>query len=164
MSLVVALCLSTLGFAEEKYASKDGKYTATFPDKPKESSTPGDPAAGKYAFFSTSLEVTKDTAFMVMYHDYPEGVLKDEPALVLERVRDGTKGMTGRVIEDREIALGGNNVPGRAFTLKYPDSHYRARIYLKGNRLYQVIIVGKTKEDVSSKQADQFIDSFAIVP
>ena len=149
-------------FADEKYASATGKYTAVFPMAPKESKTDADPAKGTYAFFSTSLEINKDSSYLVMYHDYPTGVIKDKPEIVLERVRDGTKG-NGRVIEDKEIALGTDKVPGRAFLLNLGDYYFRAHIFLKGDRLYQIIITGKTKEEVTSAAADKFINSFEIV-
>ena len=101
---------------------------------------------------------------MVMYHDYPKGYLKGDAALTLEQVRDGTRGSTGRIVEDREINIGADKVPGRSFTMNFGESFYHARIYLKGDRLYQVIITGKTKDDVTSKKADMFLDSFAITP
>ncbi len=157
--------LATIGYADEKYTSATGKYSATFPSKPKEFSTPDadvNPAMGKYKYFSTSLEIDKDTAYMVMYHDYPQGVIKDEPQVVLERVKDGTKGEKGRVVEDREISLGTDKVPGRAFIINQGAYFYRARVFLKEARLYQVIVVGKNKEEVSTAAADKFLDSFTI--
>jgi hypothetical protein len=156
--------LSALAAADEKYTSASGKYTATFPNAPKEFSTPdGDvnPAMGKYKYFSTWLE-GKDISFGVMYHDYPQGTIKDEPQAVLERVKDGWKFEKGRVVEDREIALGADKVPGRAFIISKEGFHYRVRIFLKDARLYQVAVVGKSKEDVATAAADKFLDSFEI--
>lgn len=157
--------LSAAALADEKYTSATGKYTATFPSAPKEFSTPDadvNPGMGKYKYFSASLELNKDVAMMVMYHDYPQGVLKDEAQIVLERVKEGSKGEKGRVVEDREIALGTDKVPGRAFIINQGAYHYRARIFLKDSRLYQVIVVGKTKDDVATPVADKFMDSFEI--
>lgn len=161
--LLVLTAWNVSAFADEKYSSASGMYVAVFPMKPTETSTPADPAKGTYAFFSTSLEINKDSSYMVMYHDYPTGVIKDKPEVVLERVRDGTKGNSGRVIEDKEIAQGTDKIPGRAFLLNLGDYHYKAHIFLKGDRLYQVIITGKTKEEVTSAAADKFINSFEIV-
>jgi hypothetical protein len=163
--LLALAFLSASVRADEKFTSANGKYTATFPSAPKEFSTAdGDvnPGMGKYKYFSASLEINKDTAFMVMYHDYPQNTLKDEAQIVLERVKEGSKGEKGRVVEDREIALGNDKVPGRAFIINQGAYHYRARIYLKDLRLYQVIVVGKTKEDVATPAADKFMDSFEI--
>lgn len=157
--------LTSLAAADEKYTSAAGKYSATFPDKPKEFSTPdGDvnPAMGRYKYFSASLEINKDDAYMVMHHDYPQGVIKDEPQIVLERVKEGWKGDKGRVVEDREIALGADKVPGRAFIVTNGAYFYRARIFLKDSRLYQVIVIGKSKEFVAAPAADKFLDSFEV--
>ena len=166
--LLPLLALGALGSvvrADEKYTSATGKYTATFPAAPKEFATPDAdvvPAMGKYKYFSASLEINKDDAYMVMYHDYPQGVIKDEPQVVLERVKDGWKGDKGRVVEDREISLGADKVPGRAFILNNGAYYYRARIFLKDARLYQAIVVGKSKEFVAAPAADKFLDSFGI--
>jgi hypothetical protein len=166
--VLAVLALGTLaaaGNADEKYTSAAGKYSATFPNKPKEFSTPDadvNPAMGKYKYFSAWHEVNKDVAFGTMYHDYPQGVIKDEPQVVLERVKDGTKGEKGRVVEDREISLGADKVPGRAFIINQGVYFYRARVFLKEARLYQVIVTGKTKDDVSTAAADKFLDSFTI--
>lgn len=165
--LVVLALGATAMFAtaDEKYTSKDGKYTATFPAAPKEFSTPEadvKPAMGLYKYFSAWHEPNKDLGYGVIYHDYPQGVIKDEPQIVLERVKDGTKGEKGRIVEDREIALGTDKVPGRAFVINQGNYFYRARIFLKDNRLYQAIVTGKTKEDVSTPAADAFLNSFEI--
>jgi hypothetical protein len=165
LRLLALGALSALAAADEKFTSANGKYTATFPSAPKEFSTPdGDvnPGMGKYKYFSASLEINKDSAFMVMHHDYPQGVLKDEAQIVLERVKEGSKGEKGRVVEDREIALGTDKVPGRAFIINQGSYFYRARIFLKDSRLYQVIVVGKSKDDVATPAADKFMDSFEI--
>lgn len=165
LSLAAAGLLTSQAAAQEKYTSANGMYSATFPSKPTESSTPdGDvnPAQGKYKYFSAGVEMGKDGWFGAMFHDYPRGVLKDEAQIVLERVKDGTRGEKGRIVEDREIALGTDKVPGRAFIINQGTYFYRARIFLKENRLYQVIVVGKTKEEVTTAAADKFLDSFEI--
>lgn len=165
LALSAIAALSAFASADEKYTSKDGKYSATFPAAPKEFATPEadvNPAMGKYKYFSAWAEVNKDNSFGVMYHDYPQGVIKDEPQAVLERVKDGTKGDKGRIVEDREIALGADKVPGRAFIINQGAYFYRARIFLKDSRLYQAIVVGKSKEEVSNEAASKFLDSFEI--
>ena len=150
---------------EEKFTSKDGKFSAIYPKAPKEFSTPDadvKPADGRYKYFSASHELSKDVAYMVMYHDYLPGKLGGDPQLVLERVRNGWRGSEGRVLEDRELSLGADKVPGRAFTVKHGDNMFRVRAFLKDLRLYQVIVTGKTREDITAETADKFLNSFEI--
>ncbi len=165
LAVFVLLFMAVLASAADTYTSKTGAYEVTFPAKPTESSTPDadvNPEMGKYKYYSVSYEKDKETAYMVMYHDYPPGVLKAAPQLVLERVKDGCKGENGRVVEDKEISIGAQKLPGREFTLQKSDFYHRARIYLKDNRLYQVIIIGKTKDAVMAPEATKVLDSFKI--
>lgn len=164
LTLLALAAFASFATADEKYTSANGKFVTTFPAAPKDFSTPdGDvnPGMGRYKYFSAWFE-NKDTSYGVMYHDYPQGVIKDEAQAVLERVKDGTKGEKGRVVEDKEVALGADKVPGRAFIINQGTYYYRARIFLKESRLYQVIVVGKSKEEVSAPAADKFLDSFEI--
>ena len=40
--------------------------------------------------------------------------------------------------------------------------YFRARTFLAGNRLYQIVVVAKSKDEVTSEAANKFIDSFEI--
>jgi hypothetical protein len=159
---LAALALIVPGAAgADPFESKDGRYKVTFPNAPTESNKDVETAAGKLQLHIAALEVKKDLAFMVIWNDYPEAVAKEQAQAVLERVRDGSKGPDGKVVDDKEIALG--KVPGRDFVLDKGDNHYyRSRSYLSSNRLYQVIISGVKKDSVGSKEAEAFLDSFEI--
>ncbi len=160
--LLVAVQAAALS-AAEKYTSKDGKYTATFPAAPKESPPKEIDAPGlgvKIKQFTTALDVKKDLAFMVVYHDYPEVVAMAAPQRILGLVRDGCQGAAGRLVADKELADA--KPPAREFQIEKEGTYYRSRAILSGTRLYQVIVVGRNRDDVNSKEANEFIESFAI--
>lgn len=163
--IILALAAPALAAEPEQFTSKDGRFTATFPGKPAESARDVDTAGGKVKLTSVTLEIRKDLAYIVMFNDYPEAVAPDQAQDVLGRVRDGTKGTDGKVLSDSELALGKDKVPGRDYVISQGDNHFfRARSYLNGRRLYQVIISAAKKDDVTSKEAEAFLDSFAIAP
>ena len=163
IALFVFATLTSLASAADKYTSKDGKYTATFPVAPKESDAReiDVPAlGGKIKQFTTSLDVKKDLAFMVIYNDYPEFITMAAPQKVLQLVRDGCKGAKGTLERDKEIVDA--KPPAREFVVDKDGVFYRARAILSGTRLYQVVVVARNKEALDSKEANEFIESFAI--
>jgi len=162
LSVLAFGAVTTLARAEDKFSSKEGKYTIQFPGQPKESAQEVDTPAGKLKMFITLVEVNKDNGFLVIHNDYAVHPAKEKAQTVLVAVRDGNKGPTGKVIEDKEITYGTNMIPGRAFLLEKGGVYIRARVYLHGKRLYQILVAGKKKEDVTSKGADKFLDSFEI--
>lgn len=158
---LILVAFANHAVADEKYTSEKGKYTIVFPAKPTESSRDADSPIGKLAVHIAVCEAKKDLGFIVIYTDYPEAIAKDKPQDVLARVRDGSKGPEGKVLEDREISKG--KIPGRDYLLgKGPDQYFRARAFLNGTRLYQIIIAGSKKDEITSPAADKFFDSFEI--
>jgi hypothetical protein len=151
--------------ADDKFTSKDGKFAVLFPkDKqPMESVKDVDTTGGKLKLTIFAAEVKKDVAYIVIWNDYPDAVAKEQPQDVLARVREGSKGPDGKVIEDKELTLGPNKVPGRDYLLDKGDNHFfRSRTYLNGARLYQVIVSATKKDELTSKDAEAFLDSFEI--
>ena len=160
LAFVLVLVASANSFAaDEKFSSEAGHFSVAFLGKPVEVSKEIESPAGKLTLFIARMEIKKDQAWMVIYNDYPESPANEKPQTRLERIRDGTKG-SGTILEDKEIALG--KAPGRGYLLDRGDGFARARIFLSNKRLYQVIVAGKTKEQVSSKAAEEFLDSFKI--
>jgi hypothetical protein len=162
------LCLFALGLgvslasAEEKFMSEKGKYLVAFLKTPAESEKEIDTPIGKLAVHTVAVEVKKDLGLIVIHVDYPDAVKKQKAQEVLARTRDGSKGPNDKILEDKEITLN-DKVPGREFILVKDDViYYRARVYLDGVRLYQVIVSGTKKDDVLSPIADKFLDSFEL--
>ena len=54
-------------------------------------------------------------------------------------------------------------MPGREYVVRKENAtYYRARIFLDGVRLYQVVVTGVKKDEVLSPAADKFLESFDI--
>ena len=145
----------------QKYTSAAGKFTVLFPGKPKEQVQEIDTKGGKLKVVTTTVDPAPNLIYVVSVNDYPEDVAKTEPQALLKGVRDGNKGEDGKIVKDEEITLGKDKVPGREILIAKKTLYYRARLYLAGNRLYQLIVAGP-KEAVTSKEADKFLDSFAL--
>lgn len=161
VSLVLIGAFATPANAEEKYVSKEGKYSVVFPKAPKELTQDLPLPEGKSKLHMALVEVSKDQALIGTYNDYPADVTDKPAQKILEGVRDGAKG-DGEIVTDKEITYGKAKVPGREYHFTKGAFHQRFRIYLKGSRLYQVGVVGATKDVVLAKDADKFLDSFEI--
>jgi hypothetical protein len=102
-------------------------------------------------------------AFAVMYSDYPQGHVQNTG---IERVLTGArKGAAanagGNILSHKSISLG--NHKGQEFETNdvAKGMATRIRMYLVGDRLYQVMVVAKSGRMDNSK-ADQFFDSFEL--
>lgn len=145
----------------KQYASGDGRYKVMFPGDVKTQTT--DIQAGKDTLKLTvdSVELKGDTVFMVSYIDASDEVAKKPAGPRLDKVRDGNKGEGGKVLDDKEVALGVDKHPGRDLLIETPNGFLRNRAVIAGNRLYQVMVQG-SKDVVTSASADKFIESFEI--
>ena len=78
-------------------------------------------------------------------------------------VRTGLKGTDGRVERDDELFLGADpdKVPGRDLRVKAGSRVVRARVFLDGRRLYQVMVTG-AGDAADAKSATEFLKSFRI--
>ena len=63
--------------------------------------------------------------------------------------------MKGTLENEKDVKLG--KYPGRQFDIKSKLGTYRTRIYLSGDHLYQVTLLGP-KEFVDSADAKKFLD------
>lgn len=165
--LVVCLTIALIpapSTAADKYVSKEGKYAVAFPAKPKEDSKDveaPDPI-GKFKMFTSSLDVAKDRAYIVSYNDYPAAAIAlASPKRVLELVQDRSLRIGNSELKaQKEIANA--KAPTREYVIERSGTFYRARTILNGNRLYQVIVVGRNFEEVNNEKSTEFLDSFEI--
>jgi hypothetical protein len=107
----------------------------------------------------------KNGAFVVTFADLP--IPGDEGAELLEKRLDGSRdGMVGNIkaklTGDKKIKLAGK-YPGREVTADLPGKKgvIRARIYVVGKRLYQVMVIG-TSDTANSGDATKFLESFQL--
>jgi hypothetical protein len=143
------------------YASSEGRFKTIFPGAVKTEVT--DVKAGETTLKLTldSVEVSDNVLFVVSYIDVPDDVAKTPAAMRLDKVRDGNKGTDGKVLEDKEITVGTEKLPGRDLLIEKPNFVLRNRAIISGNRLYQVMVQG-SKEFVMSNDVDRFFEAFEV--
>jgi hypothetical protein len=165
VTLVAAVALSARAadppVEYRQFASSAGRYKVLFPGAVKSETTDVKTPAGDRKLTLDTVEVSEALVFLVTYIDTPDDVAKAPAGPRLEKVRDATKGTDGKVLADKEVAVGADKHPGRDVLIEKPAAVLRVRIVIAGNRLYQVMIQGP-KEFVTAKDADRFFDSFEI--
>jgi len=119
---------------------------------------------GKIAVTSLTLDL-KDRAYFAAYSDYPANLVKNQG---IEPTLDGSRNgavqnVKGKLLKEQKITLGKQRLPGREILIEAAGgaAHVRARIYISGDRLYQVLVGGPEKF-VASKEATAFLDSFKV--
>jgi hypothetical protein len=148
----------------EEHTSDAGKFRVKFPGKPKvDSKELGSGPGGVQAIPVTTerVEGSNGVVYAVTFADYPDTFLGVKAATVLDGVRDGMRGKDGTVKEYKEVTLNGT-IPGREIRIEAGKRVVRARVFLTGTRLYQVMVTGD-KQPADGKSADEFLKSFEIV-
>ena len=143
------------------YASTDGRYKVLFPGAVKTEVAQVPAGKAQLPLTIDTVELLGGTAFMVTFIDPPEDVAKQPAATRLDKVRDGNKGDTGKVLEEKDLTIGTEKYAARDVLIEKGDGCIRNRIVIAGNRLYQVMITGK-KDVVTSPSATRFLDSFEV--
>ena len=104
-------------------------------------------------------------AWLVGYSDYPEALVEaSDPATMLAGARDGAvSNVNGQLVSDAEITL--NGYPGREFSASVTQNGQeivlRQRVYMVGNRLYQVVVIAPKGEE-NSTEVEDFFQSFRL--
>ncbi len=149
--------------ANDLYHSEDGKFKIKFIGEPTESHESIPTEVGNIEMTSYMYEQSVTEAYMVAYSDYPSELVEQSSVEdILIGARDGSSGNLGITSfdVDEEIEIDGN--PGLFFKGKAGSIHAAYKLYMVGNRLYQVAILrdgGYPKED----RSDEFFNSFQLV-
>lgn len=147
----------------ESYTSGSGKFRVKLPGRPKVESkdlATGPGGVQPVPMTTERVEGPDKVMYSVVFADYPDTFQSVNAKTVLDGVRDGMKGKDGQVKEDREILLG--KTPGRELRIEAGRKVIRARIYLVGTRLYQVMANGE-RSAIDGKGVDEFLRSFELV-
>lgn len=152
---------ATLDTSSAAFASSEGRFSVAFPGSPTYDSQPlklSDTETATLHRFHLSGD---GLVYIVTYNDFPARLVAGSPTDVLTTVRDGTREEDGTpLLVDQAIDL--NGVPGRAYAFKKKDgTTFVARDFLKGGRLYQVVVI--LNAGTSPTQAAQFLNSFRII-
>jgi hypothetical protein len=146
--------------ASQSFSSPAGRFSALFAGTPKQDSQTiqlkGGGSTTLYQFW-VELE-NNNISYMIMYNDYTADYANGDPQSVLVTTRDGA--VSGKtLLSDAVINL--NGVPGRAFTATDPNGwNYTVHQFLKGKRLYQLIVVSTAAHPATL--TDQFMSSFSM--
>jgi hypothetical protein len=146
----------------QTFSSPEGKFVVAMPGKPKKEIQEADSPVGKLKINTFMVAVSpSDLVYMLEYTDYPAVVAGQDPQIILKGGRDGMLRGQNKLIEDKEVVLGKERIPGRAILIDLPKLSYRGRLYIADTRLYQVIIIG-SRGMVTSSDADKYLNSFKI--
>lgn len=142
-----------------KYTSPDGSFKINFPGTPTVASENVPTEVGNIEMKSFTYEKSVTEAYMVALSDYPsELVAASSPDSLLQGAKEGALSSQGATLESEEkITLDGN--PGYFFKAKKDSYHMCYKIFLKENRLFQILMLRDgsypSQEDITG-----FIDSF----
>jgi hypothetical protein len=146
------------------FISKAGRFSVLLPGKPAEK-TAKVQAGGQDAELHIFSATADSRSHVVTYSDYPAGVVGADKEKFLAGVveRNVERLKAGKLTANEKVSLGKGKHPGRDVRVELPDKKrlYRARVYLVGDRLYQVVVLGPT-DAVKGKEADDFLNSFAV--
>jgi len=148
-------------FAWKEFKSTKGQFSLTLPGTPKEQTETINTQAGDIDLHLFLLEKS-DIAYMVGYSDYPEDLLKvAKPQQILDGARDGAvSNVKGELLQEKTATLKGHK--GREIKIKTEKGIIRARLFLVGSRLYQLMVI-TGKEKALSKNIEKSFDSFKIL-
>ena len=151
----------------KEFSSTVGRFKVALPGNPTETSKTIELGLGKIERHTFTLG-TGSGAFLVSYSDLPEILTEpDEVKKFLDNAHEAeVASYRGKLLSIAEIALDG--YPGREFIAKTPDSKFRMKYYLVGQRFYQIAI--STPKDPAKNAAEiarsmeliasRFFDSF----
>ena len=145
----------------KEFASKEGRFKVLMPSEPTHRENETESDFGKGTLIMETVEHSGGM-FGANYCDYPAEIKKHSPDRVLDSSRDGcVANLDGKLVSEKKIKLGEH--PGRDIQVEVDGKHiFRARVYLVGQRLYQVVVFGP-KELATSKDAEKFLKSFELV-
>jgi hypothetical protein len=148
------------------FVSRAGKFRVKFSKEPRTETKELSLGAGGRAVPVTTERVneSRDTVFAVTFADYPESYREVPLNTVLDGVRRGLKGIDGTIEKDEEVVLGEgpDRLFGREIWVKAGRRAVRARVFLKGTRLYQVMVTGY-RESLRDRDVSGFLNSFELV-
>jgi len=163
--LGLLLALASVGGAQAQiwteYRPAGGKYIVLMPGKPQESTESVPVGGGRTVLMYQALIERQERAYFGSYADYPqEAVSGQSPQTLLDNVRNGSaKGHSVR--NEKHLTIVRN--PGREYVIVRTDGVIAVtRIFLVGNRLYQIIAAGRTGVE-DHPDTPWFLESFRLL-
>jgi hypothetical protein len=167
-SIAMIFVLTAVGLAEppmkefKTFISKEGQFSVDLPGAPKVDVKKSE--STKTYTFSVAFADPSILLFEVSYFDLPEATVRGaDSQTLLKLLRSGYR-KDAKFLEDKEINLGKEKIPGREYQLE-PASGLaiREQLFLAGTRFYILHIGAQNNKDyLTSKEANRFFDSFQI--
>jgi hypothetical protein len=157
-----------VGSAPQKFTSVEGRYSVQMPAKPRESTRKINiPGEGEVEAHLASGATGPNEACLVDYSDYPVRNADVSLKTIYDSARDAAIANVpgGKVVAEHTIKL--EDLTGREVKIELVGGHFPdggtvvARYFLKGSRLYQLMVVAP-KASFNEKRAADFFDSFQI--
>ncbi len=167
MTLVAALGLLAAASASaqewKKFSGDSGRFSVELPGEPKQQKQDVQTDAGKITITMYIVEVGNGGYFVAL-SDFPAALVQAaDPEVLLANARDGAvRNVRGKLVSDKAITLGEHQGREIQFEADNPAGKIvgRARLYLVGNRLYQLLVVGQGAEAL--EQSGKFFGSFRL--
>jgi hypothetical protein len=148
-------------------SDSQGKFTVEMPGTPEKASHDMPIKSGTMTFNSYIVDMPeKAKFFMVCYVDYPPGTSDGSVASahdVMDKyVAGGARKKNLKLEKKSQITLG--NHPGQEYLFDEPKYGDKSswRVYLVGNRLYQLVASWSPKGEEPSADAQRFLKSFQL--
>lgn len=144
-----------------KFNSEDGNFKVNFPGTPKIESQDIPTDIGPIEMQSFTYEKSATEVYMIAYSDYPSELVKQSnPDDLLTGAKEGALTSQGAELESEEkITFDGN--PGYFFKAKTGTYFMIYKIFLKENRLYQILMI-RDGNYPSQESIDNFIGTFEL--
>jgi hypothetical protein len=163
MLLMAAGTIALSHAAEVK--SDAGRFAITAPVELKEQTKSVDGEEGKKIELHVFQGEKDGKAYFVVYSDRATDTAKQED---IEKLLDGARdgligGMKGKVTNETKIAMAGNAGRELDVDAKFNeiDSKVKARLYMVGKRLYQIMIVTPVGKGTPEEMVE-FLNSFKL--
>jgi hypothetical protein len=132
-----------------------GRFSASFPSEPTLGKDEGYSASGPHVHYSWTVEQENRT-FAVIFTEYSRPLAKNYDKNVRALLDQGA-----RLLRQTAIDLGG--IDGREIFTELPEKDVlRQRMFLVGNRLYQVVYQGPFGTE-SRADVEEFMASFRLL-
>lgn len=142
-----------------EFTHANGRYKTAFPGKPQEQTV----NAGGLKFIINVIEnKNQGSAFVVAYNDMPNDINLSDENLANKALDGGVAGMAkGGKAATTKITYG--KYLGREVLIDaVGGKKQKARMYLVGNRLYQVLVEWDSRKGDLSSDADTFLNLFRL--
>jgi len=148
------------------FSESEGKFSVVMPGTPERATYEMPITSGTMKFVSHAVDLPNEAKyFMVTYVDYPPGTTGDDVLAhqVMDRyVAGGARKKNLKVEQKSKIKLGEH--PGQEYLFREPEYGDKSlwRVYLVGNRLYQLVANWDPETAGASVEAEKFLNSFRL--